>query len=166
MFQFRRFPSYSYVFTVRWQDMTPAGLLHSEIHGSKSAYDSPWHIAVSCVLLRLSVPRHSPCALCSLTMWLSWFFLNMKIVVILPLYLSIQVNFRSFFKLLLLLFDFFIQFSKCEWICSICFNSLLVGLSGLEPPTSRLSGVCSNLLSYKPIWFFVASSLPLSLWWR
>ena len=27
----------------------------------------------------------------------------------------------------------------------------IVGLSGLEPPTSRLSGVRSNLLSYKPI---------------
>ena len=26
----------------------------------------------------------------------------------------------------------------------------LVGLSGLEPPTSRLSGVRSNRLSYKP----------------
>ena len=26
-----------------------------------------------------------------------------------------------------------------------------MGLSGLEPPTSRLSGVRSNLLSYKPI---------------
>ena len=26
----------------------------------------------------------------------------------------------------------------------------MVGLSGLEPPTSRLSGVRSNLLSYKP----------------
>ena len=26
----------------------------------------------------------------------------------------------------------------------------VVGLSGLEPPTSRLSGVCSNQLSYKP----------------
>ena len=25
-----------------------------------------------------------------------------------------------------------------------------MGLSGLEPPTSRLSGVRSNLLSYKP----------------
>ena len=47
--------------------LQPAGLLHSEIHGSMSAYDSPWHIAVSCVLLRLPVPRHSPCALCSLT---------------------------------------------------------------------------------------------------
>ena len=30
-------------------------------------YSSPWLIAVSHVLLRLSVPRHSPCALCSLT---------------------------------------------------------------------------------------------------
>ena len=28
---------------------------------------SPWLIAASHVLLRLSVPRHSPCALCSLT---------------------------------------------------------------------------------------------------
>ena len=31
-----------------------------------------------------------------------------------------------------------------------------MGLSGLEPPTSRLSGVRSNRLSYKPI--FVAHS--------
>ena len=29
---------------------------------------------------------------------------------------------------------------------------VLVGLSGLEPPTSRLSGVRSNRLSYKPIY--------------
>ena len=29
--------------------------------------------------------------------------------------------------------------------------SQLVGLGGLEPPTSRLSGVCSNQLSYEPI---------------
>ena len=27
----------------------------------------------------------------------------------------------------------------------------LVGLSGLEPPTSRLSGVRSNRLSYRPM---------------
>jgi hypothetical protein len=30
--------------------------------------------------------------------------------------------------------------------------SKMVGLSGLEPLTSRLSGVCSNHLSYKPPW--------------
>ena len=29
---------------------------------------------------------------------------------------------------------------------------MVVGLRGLEPPTSRLSGVRSNHLSYKPIW--------------
>ena len=28
-----------------------------------------------------------------------------------------------------------------------------MGLGGLEPPTSRLSGVRSNHLSYKPIYF-------------
>ena len=28
---------------------------------------------------------------------------------------------------------------------------VLVGTSGLEPPTSRLSGVCSNQLSYVPV---------------
>ena len=32
----------------------------------------------------------------------------------------------------------------------LCRFNLLVGLSGLEPPTSRLSGVRSNRLSYKP----------------
>ena len=33
-----------------------------------------------------------------------------------------------------------------------------VGLSGLEPPTSRLSGVRSNQLSYKPILGFLNPS--------
>ncbi len=32
----------------------------------------------------------------------------------------------------------------------ICCNNYLVGLSGLEPLTSRLSGVRSNQLSYRP----------------
>ncbi len=33
---------------------------------------------------------------------------------------------------------------------SVFVSFLTVGLSGLEPPTSRLSGVRSNRLSYKP----------------
>ena len=68
MFQFRRFPSYTYGFSIWCLDMTPDGLLHSEICGSMPTYGSPQLIAVSRVLLRLPVPRHSPCALCSLTM--------------------------------------------------------------------------------------------------
>ena len=39
-------------------------------------------------------------------------------------------------------------------VCILTFTALkncLVGLSGLEPPTSRLSGVRSNRLSYKPV---------------
>ena len=48
--------------------LPPAGLLHSDIHASMPTYGSTWLFAVSRVLLRLPVPRHSPCALCSLTM--------------------------------------------------------------------------------------------------
>ena len=36
--------------------------------------------------------------------------------------------------------------------------AVLVGSSGLEPPTSRLSGVRSNQLSYEPISPAVSSS--------
>lgn len=35
-------------------------------------------------------------------------------------------------------------------ICVLTKPITLVGLNGLEPPTSRLSGVCSNQLSYRP----------------
>ena len=35
---------------------------------------------------------------------------------------------------------------------------LLVGLSGLEPPTSRLSGVRSNRLSYRPMQGYCSDS--------
>ena len=47
--------------------MTRAGLPHSEIPGSKVICTSPRLIAAYHVLHRLLVPRHSPCALCSLT---------------------------------------------------------------------------------------------------
>ena len=44
---------------------------------------------------------------------------------------------------------FYMQFSRC-----------LVGSSGLEPPTSRLSGVRSNQLSYEPSYFALPVMLP------
>ena len=44
-----------------------AGFPHSEISGSKDICSSPKLIAACHVLLRLLMPRHSPCALSSLT---------------------------------------------------------------------------------------------------
>lgn len=40
---------------------------------------------------------------------------------------------------------------KCLCVGRPLALSRLVGSSGLEPPTSRLSGGCSNQLSYKPM---------------
>ena len=58
--------------------------------------------------------------------------------------LCVFSRFLSFLCLFLV-----IQFSRYFGL------STLVGLGGLEPPTSRLSGVRSNHLSYKPIQFIV-----------
>ena len=46
---------------------------HSEIHGSMDICSSPWLFAAYHVFHRLLVPRHPPCALISLTKWLSEF---------------------------------------------------------------------------------------------
>ena len=49
---------------------------------------------------------------------------------------------------------------SCAFQHFLCVEmSRLVGLSGLEPPTSRLSGECSNRLSYKPILVIIGSSI-------
>ena len=48
-------------------EVCSVGLLHSEIHESKRTYRSSWLIAVNHVLLRLPMPRHSPCALICFT---------------------------------------------------------------------------------------------------
>ena len=68
MFQFRRFPRYTYVFSIPSQEMNPAGLPHSETHGSKPICGSPWLFAAYRVLHRLPVPRHSLYALLRLTL--------------------------------------------------------------------------------------------------
>ncbi len=49
----------------------PAGFPHSEINGSLDICSSPSLIAAYHVFLRLLVPRHPPCALISLTSFLS-----------------------------------------------------------------------------------------------
>ena len=67
MFQFRRFPTYAYFVQRTLTEYCSAGFPHSEIPGSKPMCGSPRLIAACHVLHRLSMPRHSPCALISLT---------------------------------------------------------------------------------------------------
>src|SRR5689334_13332103 len=52
--------------------MTSAGFPHSDISGSTPACDSPKLFAANHVLHRLLTPRHSSCALSSLTTNLLW----------------------------------------------------------------------------------------------
>ena len=67
MFQFGRFPSYDYFIHHMMHELLSCGLLHSDICGSIHACWSPQLFAAYRVLLRLPMPRHSPCALISLT---------------------------------------------------------------------------------------------------
>ena len=67
MFQFRRFPTYAYLIQRRLTEYCSAGFPHSVILGSTPMCGSPRLIAACHVLLRLLMPRHSPCALSSLT---------------------------------------------------------------------------------------------------
>ena len=83
--------------------MTPVGLPHSGTHGSKPAYDSPWHFAVNRALHRLLAPRHPPYALSSLTKRLRHFRF-----------------FRCFISYLQL-----IVFNLCSFQRTGCFESLL-----------------------------------------
>ncbi|ABZ84885.1 hypothetical protein HM1_3125 [Heliomicrobium modesticaldum Ice1] len=68
MFQFPGLASHAYRFSVGYLDMTPSGLPHSGIHGSRPACGSPWLFAAVRALLRLSAPRHPPYALTNLTL--------------------------------------------------------------------------------------------------
>ena len=67
MFQFRRFPAYAYLIQRTLHRYCLCGLPHSEISGSQDICSSPKLIAAYRVLRRLLMPRHSPCALSSLT---------------------------------------------------------------------------------------------------
>ena len=53
------------------------------------------------------------------------------------------------FNMLVYLFLFYLYIFQCAIL--VDFTSTLVGSNGIEPSTSRLSGVRSNHLSYEPI---------------
>ncbi len=108
-------------------------------------YNFPQRFAVRRVLLRLLVPRHPLCALFSLTFFSTSFF--------------------HFITLFYLLFKDLFSFGGAkrdrtadlllakQALSQLSYSPLspLVGLNGLEPSTSRLSGVRSNQLSYRPL---------------
>ena len=136
---------------------SPYGFLHSEIRGSMDICSSPRLIAAYHVLHRLPVPRHSPCALLSLTMrYITYpsselvmresLLLHSTNIVVYPnILLFMGLHYFISFAV------FVVQFSRCVLNgCLLCYRRL-VGTSGFEPPTSRLSGVRSNHLSYAPI---------------
>ena len=67
MFQFRRFPSYTYFIQCTISEYCSDVFPHSDISGSTLICSSPKLFAACHVLRRLLMPRHSPCALISLT---------------------------------------------------------------------------------------------------
>ena len=67
MFQFRRFPTLSYLIQITLTAYCTAGFPHSDISGSTLICSSPKLFAAYHVLHRLLMPRHSPCALLRLT---------------------------------------------------------------------------------------------------
>ena len=206
MFQFRAFPSYDYLIHRTIPEYCSGVLPHSEISGSTLICSSPKLFAACHVLLRLLMPRHSPCALISLT--ILWFseelcrsqkFTLARIVVFYPIISTIVSllfssstlcclsSFSSSFPLFSFQgadprsktgskrskgFERFDPFSggdnrnrtddllrAKQALSHLSYTPrVVVGQSGLEPPTSRLSVVCSSQLRYWPVWWRLAGS--------
>jgi hypothetical protein len=117
--------------------MTGTGLSHSEIHGSKPVCGSPWLIATCYVLHRLLAPRHPPIALSSLITKFS-FEANPE---------RTQRNVNALNLCVVVKEQSHAGHTNRSWQnCA----AVLVGLTGLEPVTLRLSSACSNQLSYRP----------------
>ena len=87
MFQFGRFPTYTYVFSIRSMVLHHGGCPIRKSADIMLICSSPQLIAACHVLLRLLMPRHSPCALFRLNFpisfsWNCLSFLNKYLVVV------------------------------------------------------------------------------------
>ncbi len=150
MFQFPACPPARLCVHLAVLPSSDSGFPHSDIHGSKPACGSPWLFAACHVLRRRMVPGHPPCALCSLIFSSLFPETNCS-----DLYPNLSIRFHILF----LTSD--LPFRGCQLQLAFFLNLLYavvkvrslssfrmsVGRSGLEPPTSRLSGECSNRLS-------------------
>jgi hypothetical protein len=187
MFQFRAFPSYAYLIQRTILEYCSSGFPHSEISGSTDICSSPKLIAACHVLRRLLMPRHSPCALYSLTLRdiLVLLFGIMQAInrllsqncncyphlfrcstikihnsFQLPLKPSVALlssHFNTLFSFQGAISSFFEARSQnpISWVLRSNSKLDLVGPSGLEPPTLRLSVVRSSQLSYGPLFSLV-----------
>ena len=170
MFQFGRFPAYAYFIQRTLRDSSSRWFPNSDICGSGLICSSPQLFAACHILRRLPMPRHSLCALFSLNF-------SDNISRYCPRFLVIDsFELVTFFRLAIFVVSFtnlngktFISvlFTNPVWffsiICSFAYSVFnehliprvysreLVGLDGLEPSTSRLSGARSNHLSYRPV---------------
>ena len=186
MFQFRAFPSYAYLIQRTILEYCSSGFPHSEISGSTDICSSPKLIAACHVLRRLLMPRHSPCALYSLTLRdiLVLLFGIMQAInrllsqncncyphlfrcSTIKIHNSFQLPLKPSVALLSSHFNTLFSFqgaisgfeARSQNLISQILRSNskldLVGPSGLEPPTLRLSVVRSSQLSYGPLFFLV-----------
>ena len=109
MFQFRRFPSYAYLIQRTIHRYCLCGFPHSDIRGSLLMCSSPRLFAACHVLRRLLMPRHSPCALCSLTCFGSRSNYASSLTEVRNCYcypfISSEINFPQYFTLLLRAFS-------------------------------------------------------------
>ena len=142
-----------------------AGFPHSDISGSKHICCSPKLIAAYRVLHRLSVPRHSPCALVRLNFLFLVPYVSSQIElfslhcsrfslrITLPVLLFERLYSFCLFAFVVSRFVYFSLFSfqGTFFLCASLLQVALVGSSGFEPPTLRLSGARSNHLSYEPL---------------
>ena len=122
MFQFRRFPSYTYLIQYTIHEYCPCVFPHSDISGSSLICSSPKLFAACHVLHRLLMPRHSPCALFSLT-FIQTICLN--ILVLLNYAGSTRSFFRNRFYPLLLKFSTICFFESLQFPADIPSVALL-----------------------------------------
>ncbi len=153
MFQFPGFPACDYFIHHTLPDSSSGGLPHSDIRGSTLIYSSPQLFAVSHVLLRLPVPRHSPYAL----LRLNFFRFSRS----LDLLRSIRISFqRLFFNLAFLQncrFTLFTEKPFLFWFPCFCYVSRFFSLFGFQRSSpASLPRRCQH----RPIF---PGSLPLSI---
>ena len=146
MFQFRRFPSYHYGFMIRSLPLPVTWFPNSEICGLSLICSYPQLIAACHVLLRLLVARHSPCALFSLIGLVLFSEFSLEFMIFWNCR-TISIDIATRFNFVFITFSCYSIFKVRN---TIIFDDV-VGPSRLELPTSRLSGVRSNHLSYEPI---------------